>query len=289
MMKTKRFFHRIICGFFLGLSVFAPGFSGSVIAIIMGIYQDLIRIVSNPFKQFGKNVKFVVPLGIGAVISAVLFVISFKFLFTAYEKATYLLFVGLIFGNFPVIFTEIKKCGFQARYLFGGVAAFAAALALGIFASGVAQTSGAESVSAALPLLAFAGFAAGVTAPIPGMSVSMVLIIMGVYGQLIFAAESFMHMNFTYLLPFGLFGICALAGLVLTSRGIKVIFERFPGFANSLVFGFMAGSLIGIFIQGMRLDDPNFNWLLGGLMLAAGLVVSMLFVVLGKSMNKPEE
>src|SRR5215510_11894359 len=92
----KKILYRIFCGFFLGLSVFAPGFSGSVIAIIMGIYQDLVRIASNPFKRLKENILFCIPLAIGAALSAVLFVILFSFLFDRYEKATYLLFVGLI-------------------------------------------------------------------------------------------------------------------------------------------------------------------------------------------------
>lgn len=283
---VRRFFYRILCGFFLGLSIFAPGFSGSVIAIIMGIYQDLVRIVSNPFKQLKQNIKFLLPLGIGAAISAVLFLISFKFLFESYERATYLLMIGLIIGNLPVIFSEIRKCGFQKRYLLGGGAAFAAALTLGVFAAGAGQPSGAEGITTNLLPMALGGLAAGITAFIPGMSVSMVLIIIGIYNQLIFAAESLLHMNFIYILPFGLFAVCALVGLSLTSGGIKVVFERFPGFANSAVFGFMSGSLIGIWIQSLLLNDPNFNWLFGGVMLAAGLAISMLFVVLGKNMNK---
>ena len=282
----KKFLFRVFCGFFLGLSIFAPGFSGSVIAIIMGVYQDLVRIVSNPFKNFKQNILFCIPFGIGAGISAILFIIAFKFLFDSYEKATYLLFVGLIAGNLPIIFGEIKKCKFQKSYFIGGIVAFAMALTLGILAIGAGQTSAVQGITVSLPFLALSGFAGGVTALIPGMSVSMVLIIMGVYSQLIFAAEALLHINLTYLVPFGLFGICAVIGLVLASRGIKFVFEKFPGLANSMVFGFMSGSLIGIFIQSLQLNDVNFNWLLGGIMLVAGLGISMLFVVLGKAMSK---
>ncbi|MCK9480113.1 MAG: DUF368 domain-containing protein [Firmicutes bacterium] len=281
-----KFFYRVLCGFFLGLSIFAPGFSGSIIAIVMGIYQDLVRMVSNPFKDFKQNMKFLFPLGIGAAISAVLFVISFKFLFDTYEKATYLLFVGLIAGNLPVILAEVKKCGFQKRYLFGGIAAFGVALLLGVLAAGSGHASAADGMNVALPLLALSGLAAGVTALMPGMSVSMVLIIMGVYSYLISAADALLHLDFAYLVPFGLFGICTVIGLVLTSRGIKSVFEKFPGFANSTILGFMSGSLIGILIQSLSINDLNFDWLLGGAMLTAGLAVSMLFVVLGKAMNK---
>ena len=284
----NRFFYRIFCGFFLGVSVFAPGFSGSVIAIVMGIYQDIVRIVSNPFKQFKENLKFCLPLGIGAVISAILFVLVFSLLFETYEKATYLLFVGLITGNLPVIFNEIKKCGFQKRYLFGGIVAFVAALSLGFLVAADRQNATAEYIGASLPMMAFGGIAAGVAALIPGMSISMTLILMGVYEWLLLITKSLLHLDFSNLIPFGLFGVCAVLGLVFTSRGIKMVFERFPGFANSMVFGFMSGSLIGVLIQGLNIDDPNFNWFAGVIVLLTGLAVSALFVVLGKKMNKQE-
>lgn len=281
----KRFFYRVLCGFFLGLSVFAPGFSGSVIAIIMGIYQDLVRIVSNPFRRLKRNIIFCIPLGIGAALSAVLFLLTFRYLFDRYEKATYLLFVGLIAGNLPLIFKEIKACGLRKRYLAGGGLAFGAALALGFFAAGVGQAAGVERITSGLPMFALSGFLGGVTALVPGMSVSMVLIIAGVYSQLIFAGEALLHLEWRYLLPVGVFGACALVGLALASRGIKFVFERHPGFANSMVFGFMGGSLVGVLTQSLRMDDPGFSWWLGGAMLAAGLLVSMGFVVLGKKLG----
>ena len=284
---TNGFFYLVFCGFFLGVSIFAPGFSGSIIAIIMGIYQDLLSIASNPFKQLKKNIMFLLPLGIGAVISAILFVVSFKFLFDTYEKATYFLFIGLIAGNLPVIFKEIKLYEYKNNYLFGGIAAFILALTLGVVAPGAGQSAGSAGISASLPLLSLNGFTAGIAAPIPGMSVSMILIIMGVYEQLIYAAESLLRFDFTYLIPFGIFGVCALAGIVVSSKGIKAVFERFPGFAHSTVFGFMTGSLIGILIQSLQINDPNFHWIHGASTLAAGLAVSMLFVALGKVMKKP--
>jgi len=283
---AKKFFYRVFCGFFLGLGIFAPGFSGSLLAIIMGIYRDLVRIASNPFKRLKENILFCLPLGIGAAASAVLFVISFKFLFEAYEKASYLLFVGLIAGNLPVIAKAVRKCGFRKRYIAGTAGTFIAALALCIFSEGLGQAPAAAGMTAALPLLALSGLLGGAAAPVPGMSVSMVLIMLGVYSQLIFAAESLLHLDFTYLLPFAVFGLCAVAGLALAARGIKAIFDRHPGFANAAVFGFMAGSLTGILIRSLRMDDPGFNWLLGGMMLAAGLAVSMLFVIVGRAVEK---
>ena len=284
----KHFFYRILCGFFLGLSIFAPGFSGSVVAIILGVYQDLVRIASNPFKHFKRNILFCLPLGIGAVLSGVLFVFSFRLLFQTYTKAAYLLMVGLIAGNLPVLFARVRKCGFRARYLLGAACAFAAAFAFCVLAVDLAQPPGAESLTAGLPMLALSGLAGGAAAFIPGMSISTILIVMGVYGKLLFVGQSLLLLELAALLPFGVFGACALAGLVLASRGIKSVFERHPGLANALVLGFSAGSLAGILVQSLRLPDESFTWLLGGLMLAAGAGLSALFVVLGKKLQKGE-
>jgi len=214
-----------------------------------------------------------------------LFVVGFKYLLGTYEKAAYLLFIGLIAGNLPEIFKQVRKCGFKKQYLIGGAAAFAAALAFGIFAVHEAgQAPG--GLTAGLPILALSGFLGGMAALVPGMSVSMILIITGVYGQLLFAANDFLHLHFTYLLPFGVFGLCALAGLVLASTGIKVLFERYPGLANAMVLGIMGGALVGLLVQSLRMTDENFTWVLGGIMLAAGLGISMLFVLLGRAMEK---
>ena len=132
------------------------------------------------------------------------------------------------------------------------------------------------------------GLVAGVTIFIPGMSVSMVLILMGVYEQLLFIAGELLRLDFVNIVPFCVFAVCLIVGLVITSRGIRAVFERFPGFANSMVLGFMAGSLVGVLVQSVRLNDPNFNWPVGALMLVAGLAVSMLFMVLGKRIGSGE-
>jgi putative membrane protein len=300
-MMVMRFFYRILCGFFLGVSIFAPGFSGSIVAIAMGIYQDMLRIISNPFKPFKQNAKFCFPLLLGVAISAVLFILTFEYLFDTYEKATYLLFVGLVVGNLPVILTEAKKCGFKKRYLIGGISAFAAAFSLGVFAIGIESATGSDVYHSNLLLWALGGFVGGISALIPGMSVSIILMLIGIYYHLLHAVGSLLQiikaiydhlvhaavlqLDLTYLLPFGLFCVFAVVGLVAASKVIKLIFKKYPGFSNITVFGFVSGSLIAILIQSLQLNDPNFNWLQGCVMLAVGAGFSMLFLVLGKKMK----
>ncbi len=270
----KSFFYRVLCGFCLGISVFAPGISGSIMAIIMGIYEKLLDIVSNPFKNFKKNLKFLFPLGIGAVISLVLFVLVFSYLFETYEKAVYMLFTGLIIGNLPVVYKEAKKSKFKWYYVLGTVLTFAVALVVGIMSEGAGENL-VNSENANLLYIAISGFLAGCSCLVPGMSVSMILIVMGVYDYLIAAAKNL------DIVTIAVVGVSFVLAMVLSSKLIKFVFEKFSGMANFMVLGFLIGSVSGIFYT----MPKGGSYLAGAIMLIIGLAISLAFVYLGKKVN----
>ena len=285
----KRFLYRILCGFFLGISAFAPGFSGNIVAIIMGVYHEIIRIAANPFKDFKKNVIYCIPLGIGVAISAVVFVFGFSFLLGDYEKATYFLFVGLICGNIPEIIAEIKKTPFKIQNAFAGAIAFAITLALGIMAVNTTGSNAVTEITASVLRLGIGGILGGFVMFIPGMSVSAILVLAGVYEDIIYIAHGIMRFDFTYLLHFCVFCVSVVVGIILTSNGIKYVFKKFPGVANTAVFGFMIGSLLSVLIKAFMLPRGNSSWWLSTILLIVGLVISFLFVILAKYLKKTTE
>ena len=284
----KLFLYRILCGFFLGLSIVAPGFSGSLVAIAMGVYHEIVRIIANPLKKLKQNIMFCVPLGIGVVISAILFVITFRQLFDSYEKAIHLLFVGLIAGSIPLVLMEVRKIGFKPYYLFGALCSCIVAIALGVFAFETGLMSEGAATLSDWFGLSIGGFSAGVTALIPGMSLETVLVILGVYSPLIYTADELLRMELSYIFPIGLFIVFVVAGLMSTAKAVKYVFEKFPGISNTTVLGFQLGSLISILYKSHQIVDVNFTWLLGGVMLVVGMGISVLFIVSGRLMNKVE-
>ena len=243
-------------------------------AIIMGIYDKLLDIASNPFKNFKSNVKFLFPLGIGAAISLVLFVLVFSYLFETYEKAVFMLFIGLIVGNLPMVYKEVRKSKFKWYYLIGAGAALAVALTVGILSEGTGEAQVVYE-SSNLIHLAVSGVLAGFSCLVPGMSVSMVLIVMGVYDFLIAAAKSL------DIVTIAVVGVSFVLAMVASSKLIKFVFEKFSGMAHCMVMGFLIGSVSGIFCT-LPKDGSN---LAGIVMLAIGLAVSLLFVYLGKKVN----
>ena len=276
----KKFAYLTVSGFVLGLSMFAPGFSGSVVAIIMGFYHDLIKIVSNPFKNFKENVKFCLPLALGALISAVVFIIAFSYLFEAHPRATHILFIGLIAGNLPIIFKEVKKYPVKAGSISAMAGAFIFVAALGVI--GALQFVDSAGAVYSLPRMFIGGLVVGTSFFVPGMSVSTILLILGIYEPLINSSRLLLDGNLTYLSAILIFALGMLAAMALTSRLIKKLFEKYAAVANNMVFGFVAGSLVGIAVAATQVGGENFTPVAGLIALIIGLLASVGFIFLSK-------
>jgi putative membrane protein len=283
-----KFLYRIICGFFLGISTLAPGISGSIVAIIVGVYHDLLEVFSNPFKDLKKTVLLLLPVGTGVIISIVVFVIAFSILFERFEKAALLLFAFLIAGNLPIVVSIIKKEGFRKRYLLFILGATVLTYAMGWLAFSQGDVMRAEAVTVGIPFMALSGLASGAALLVPGMSFSMILILMGVYGQLILTVGTLLDFDIAFLLHIAVFGVSVVIGLAFASKLIKAAFNKFPGAANSSVLGFMIGSFLILMVEGIRISDPNFAWWHGVIAAILGLGISVAFVVILRFVNKKE-
>lgn len=271
--EIKRFAYRMLCGFLLGTTIIAPGVSSSIMAVIMGIYNDLIEIVSAPFKNFKKNVIYLIPLGIGAVISMLTLIQAFNWLFKAYPAPAYMLFIGLMIGSLPAVFNEALLNGFKKRYLIGLAVAFAIALTVGLLSkNGVSFTENTSS----LWYFSLSGAIAGTSSMVPGMSISMILMLLGVYESMLDATAAFDVLTMAPVF------ICFVIGMILFSNITKRVFKKFHGFGYFMVMGFMSGSIIGVFLSIPHLND---HIILSVLTLLSGLFISFLFQRIGKKLN----
>ena len=64
---------RLLKGIAVGVGFILPGLSGGVLAVIFKIYDPLIKFLANPLKNFVRQVKYFLPVGIGGIIGVVLF------------------------------------------------------------------------------------------------------------------------------------------------------------------------------------------------------------------------
>ena len=285
--NSKRgFFYRMLCGAFLGISVIAPGVSGSIMAVMMGIYDELINIISNPFKNLKKNIIYGFPMGIGAGLSVLIFINILEFMFSNYPTPSYLLFISLIAGSMPTVLKEGTENGFKKRYLIGTFFALSFAFSIGLlgkndFSFGLSSLS---SINKGTAYFALSGGISGMTSMIPGMSVSMMLMMFGVYEPLLSAVSELTKLtnipqNLLIVLPTG---ICFVLGMVVLSNITKIVFRKFRSLAYFMVLGFMTGSLISVF---PRLPVGTAEWILSIAAVLLGIMVSVIFKKLGQKFN----
>ena len=286
------FFYRMLCGAFLGISVIAPGISGSIMAVMMGIYDELIGIISNPFKNLKKNIFYIFPMGVGAVASILLLINALDFLFENYTTPAYLLFMSLILGSIPTVIEEAKKDTVKKRYFIGTAVAFVFALSIGLLAKNNLGISIDTSTSLSLAMriyLPVCGLVSGMMSMLPGMSISMLLMMFGVYEPLLKLAKGAMSFDRWGTSAwvsevFVIFTIVAafLVGMVLFSNVTKRVLNKHHSFGFLMILGFMTGSIISIF---PGLPNGAAGWVLSILAIVVGVSVSYLFKVLGKKFN----
>ena len=97
-----------VLGIFIGLAVIVPGVSGSTVAIMFGLYASMLYAIGNIFKDFKRCVKFLIPIGIGAVIGFAAGFLLVQLLLEKYIFVVICLFVGLMIGASPALLNEIK-------------------------------------------------------------------------------------------------------------------------------------------------------------------------------------
>ena len=192
-----KYLMNFIKGMLIGISNIIPGVSGGTIAVVTGVYEQLISAIGNFFKKFKEtfkdNMKLLIPIGLGAVVGVVLFSKLLEYLLETHEIPTYFAFLGLIVGSFPLIFKNALSKGFKKTYLIPFIITFAIGLTLtilekcGVVGTGI-ESFGLDIVS--IIILFFAGMIAASTMIIPGISGSFVLLLMGVYHPLLSAVSA---------------------------------------------------------------------------------------------------
>ncbi len=214
-------------GIIAGIGGVAPGLSGSVLLIILGLYQKTLDALGTLFVHFRKNIKFLAPIVAGMFTGVLLFSKVIDFFLSNYEMPTRFCFLGLILGTVPLFYKEVKKEGFCKKYYV--VILLAAVAGIWMFAfnpNAFAQISDPNIMQSII-----LGVAVAATAIIPGVDPAVLLSTLGYYEVYVSSLANF---DLNVLLPM-------LVGLATGAVGISFLmsklFRKFYTFTFSVVFG----------------------------------------------------
>ena len=229
-------------GVFMGIADAIPGISGGTIALLLGIYEELISTISglnfslitklknNGFKSFWEslNGNFLITLVLGIGISLILFVKISANLLTSHPLYVWSFFLGLILATVYVIYKLIESWNLVNIIS-----------TLLMIAFSIILTSDSLNISDDTNLfyILICGIIASSAMILPGISGSLILVILGVYKILVEALD---NLDVKIISSFI---VGALIGVISFSKILKWLFKNYKSLAYSIILGLVIGSI----------------------------------------------
>ncbi len=246
-------------GILIGAGAILPGISSGVLCIMFGIYEKLISSVLGIFKDFKKNICFLLPIASGAFVGIISFGNILKYLFNTFPMQTQFAFIGLILGGIPVLFKKANNAkGFRLHYLLYLLFTFFIGILLIILENRLNMPLlKIENIN--FFYLVLCGFLMSIGIVVPGVSSSVILMLLGVYYIYLDAIAS---LNLVVFFPIG---IGAIIGGILFLNLIKYFLDYHYTKTFYCIIGFVLGSIFIIL--------PKFSFNL------EGLISTMIFFI----------
>jgi len=270
----------IVGGFLMGTADLVPGVSGGTIALVLGIYEQLVESIREASSALGSILKadsagfkdhlrkvgwsFLVPLLAGILLAVVLLASFIENQLEGRPVVIAGLFLGLVLGSIGIAWRLLREATWR-HVVIAAIVGLVLFVALGF---GEGQVRGDPS--------ALAFFGAGVLAIcamiLPGISGSLILLMLGMYAPVLGAVTD---------REFGtiaVFGLGAVVGLALFSQLLYWLLENHHDNVMAALVGLMAGSARILWpwpdgVGSAELGAPGDDWLSVVIAAAIGAVV----------------
>lgn len=268
-----------LIGMVLGIANIIPGVSGGTVAMSLGIFEKLIHIASNIFKDFVKNILFLIPIFLGMVISILLLSKLINFTLEEYEFQTVLLFVGLILGGFPFLLKKVSKKTLTKKTFLIFLISFLLIFCLTFIDNETRVVSLVNLDFILLIKLFIVGIIAAATMVIPGISGSFVLMLIGFYKPIVEVISSLTSLDlFAHnVVILGTFGVGVLIGIVVISKIIEKLLEKKTTETYYSIYGIISASIV-VIIFSISSIPSFFGILVGILLLLTGYLLTSKFI-----------
>lgn len=268
-----------LIGMVLGIANIIPGVSGGTVAMSLGIFEKLIHIASNIFKDFVKNILFLIPIFLGMVISILLLSKLINFTLEEYEFQTVLLFVGLILGGFPFLLKKVSKNTLTKKTFLIFLISFLLIFCLTFIDNETRVVSLVNLDFILLIKLFIVGIIAAATMVIPGISGSFVLMLIGFYKPIVEVISSLTSLDlFAHnVVILGTFGVGVLIGIVVISKIIEKLLEKKTTETYYSIYGIISASIV-VIIFSISSIPSFFGILVGILLLLTGYLLTSKFI-----------
>ena len=269
-----KFLKRFFAGMGIGIGAAIPGVSGAAIAVIFKVYEDIISAVNNFRKKFGFAIKVLIPILLGIICAVIPCIYLFSLAFEHLMFVLICIFAGFLIGSFPSITDKVKGIKpnkLQIALIITG-AIFVITLGVLSVAFGDKLNIGGIFVNIKnnwwlYLVLIPVGVLAAVALTVPGLSGSLILLVIGFYRPLVDSVKTWggncLKGDWSMVGPLfgvlGSFAVGCLIGVVLVSKIMTYLLAKHRDSTFFTIIGFVSGS---IFVLFFNYDIYNYylNW-----------------------------
>jgi putative membrane protein len=253
--RIMKLVNQLLRGVVIGIANIIPGVSGGTMMVSMGIYDTLIGCITHLFSDFRRSVKTLLPYLVGMLIGIFALASVLTYCFAFYPLPTSTAFIGLILGGLSPLIRKIDRKRLNTLAVVIFLAFFA--LIIGMALINPAGNDGriVPSVGEAAILVAMGIIASG-TMLVPGVSGSMVLMLMGYYRPVLASLNDFrdgllgggLALAGRQLLILVPFGVGVLLGIYFVAHLIEFLLRRWPMYTYCAVLGLVVASPVAILL-----------------------------------------
>ncbi|MBR3743117.1 MAG: DUF368 domain-containing protein [Clostridia bacterium] len=277
----KNLINQLLRGVVIGVANIIPGVSGGTMMVSMGVYDTLIHCITHLFKEFKKSIKTLLPYAVGMLVGIVALASVIDWGLENYPLPTNTLFIGLILGGLGPLLKKVDRKKINLAAVIAFVVLFALIIWLGVQRKDSIQNAESIDMNAMqILVMVFIGMVASATMIIPGVSGSLVLMLLGYYKPVVNALSTLKDALFS--LDFSMMGqpvlmlLPFLLGIVLGIFGVAKLIEwltvRYPTATYCGVLGLVLASPISLLIQMNMSGVSAVTVLISVVTLAAGFV-----------------
>ncbi len=231
-----------IKGIIIGVANIIPGVSGGTLLVTTGLYEKVLDGIRRPFQ----NIKFFFILFAGVATGVLAFSWLITFALEHLYIPTMFLFVGLIVGGIITFYkSEISKL--NGLYVLIGLSVIVVQPLLGY------------DFDVSVFSLLLAGFLTGAAMIVPGVSGAMLLLVLGLYPDVLSMISSILKFDLSNVFFLIIFLIGAGVGFLVSALGIRRIIQTHRLQFMNIVLGLIIGSILMI----IPLKEYNLMSLLG--------------------------
>lgn len=238
MNRLKTFTVNASKGVLIGVGAIIPGLSGGTIAMITGVFEDLLKSFTNLPRRPKHELAFLMPFAIGGTISVIIFSPLLDFICSTYPRFSNIMFCVISLYS---LFAFTNKCidkKVTVKKSISAVLGFCIALLI----TYIMNTNEQIFEQNSLIFIFFVGFPLAAALVLPAISFSYMMLFFGVYDDLL---KSITNLDFRFL--FVLF-VGISVGCYAFSKMLLSLLSKYQQETYSFVLGFVLCSMINIIL-----------------------------------------